>query len=271
MAGNVTARPDVGKAMFQDVIELDAFYATPLGQHARRLVRKAVRAIWPSVRGETVLGLGYAPPYLHPLADEAERVLAFMPAAQGCRAWPRDGRNRVALVEEAALPLPNACMDRVLLSHCVEQSEALRPMLREVWRVLKPTGRLLVLAPNRRSLWAQLDVTPFGHGIPFSTGQLQRLLREALFEPGQAQRALFLPPVRSRTVLASAKTWERAGRRWFPTFCGVILVEASKQLYAGTPIRAEPARQARRAAVASPARIAVSPAGSAAAPRARPG
>ncbi|MBL8670159.1 MAG: methyltransferase domain-containing protein [Alphaproteobacteria bacterium] len=257
--------------MFQDVLELDAFYASPLGQHARRLVRKAVRALWPSVRGEAVLGLGYAPPYLHPLLDEAERVLALMPAAQGCRPWPRDSRNRVALVEEAALPLPNACMDRVLLSHCVEQSEALRPMLREVWRVLKPTGRLLVMAPNRRSLWAQLDVTPFGHGIPFSNGQLQRLLREALFAPGATQRALFLPPVRSRTVLASAKAWERAGRRWFPTFCGVILVEASKQLYAGTPLRAEPARMRRPVAATAQARVAVSPEQPVGAPRAKQG
>jgi hypothetical protein len=30
----------------------------------------------------------------------------------------------------------------------------------------------------------------------------------------------------------SAPAWERIGQRWFPTVAGVILVEASKQIYA---------------------------------------
>jgi hypothetical protein len=33
-------------------------------------------------------------------------------------------------------------------------------------------------------------------------------------------------------VLRSARAWERIGMRWFPTFGGVVLVEATKQIYA---------------------------------------
>ena len=45
---------------------------------------------------------------------------------------------------------------------------------------------------------------------------------------------LFMPPTRSRMALASAAAVEKVGFRWFQTFGGVLLVEAQKQIYAGT-------------------------------------
>jgi hypothetical protein len=38
-------------------------------------------------------------------------------------------------------------------------------------------------------------------------------------------------------MLATAAAWERIGDRLFKTFAGVVLVEASKQVYAATPVR----------------------------------
>ena len=71
-----------------DVVDLGQFYATSLGQMARRLIRRRVRALWPSTAGMRVLGLGYATPYLRPFVDEAERVIAMMPASQGVSPGP---------------------------------------------------------------------------------------------------------------------------------------------------------------------------------------
>lgn len=93
-------------------------------------------------------------------------------------------------------------------------------------------GRLLIIAPNRRGIWARRDLTPFGSGRPYSVSQLSQLLRDEMFTPVATDAALFIPPVRSRMVLRSAAAWERIGRRWFPTFAGVVLVEATKQIYA---------------------------------------
>src|SRR5438132_1269618 len=45
------------------------------------------------------------------------------------------------------------------------------------------------------------------------------------------ERTVGLMPA-SLGVLRSAAAWERIGRRWFPTFAGVVLVEATKQIYA---------------------------------------
>jgi len=230
--------------MFADVVDLRDFYATRTGRVARRIVRGGLRRIWPDVRGQRVLGLGYAPPFLTPFEDEAERVLSFMPARQGVVRWPVSGENRTALVDESALPLTDFSVDRVVLAHALETTENLREMLQEVWRVLMGDGRVVVIVPNRRGLWSRFDSTPFGQGKPFSSSQLAALLREEMFMPIQTQRALFVPPTRSRTLLGAAPAFERLGQRWMPHFGGVLMLEAGKQLYAvNRPKRAaEPAR-----------------------------
>lgn len=224
--------------MSTDVIDLRDFYESSLGQATRRVIRRHVREIWPDLRGQRLLGLGYATPYLRPFLGEAERVIALMPAGQGVLHWPPEGPNTAALAEEAELPLPDVSVDRVLLVHSLEHSEQLRPFLRDIWRVLVGSGRLLIVVPNRRGLWARLDRTPFGHGHPYTANQLSRLLRDNLFTPLAARRALFVPPFASRLWLTSAGAWERIGARWSPRFGGVVIVEAGKQLYAPTAIRA---------------------------------
>lgn len=235
--------------MYDDVVDLRDFYATSLGQVARRMIRRRARLLWPDVAGMRILGLGYATPFLRPFVGEAERVLALMPAQQGVLAWPNDGRNIVGLADEGELPLDDNSIDRVLVVHGLECSEQVRPMLKELWRVLAGGGRLLVVVPNRRGIWARLDRTPFGHGHPYTPGQLSRLLREERFTPERSGAALFIPPVHSRMVLRSAMFWERLGARWFTRFAGVAMIEATKQIYAARP---QAARSRRRRPVLAP-------------------
>lgn len=240
--------------MWMDVVDLRDFYATSLGQVAARAVRNGIREIWPDMTGRRLLALGYGPPYLLPFLDDAERVIAAMPAGQGIIHWPRGGPGRTVLVDEADLPLPDNSIDRILLVHGLEHTEQLRAMLREVWRVLDESGRLLVVVPNRRGIWARLERTPFGHGHPYTPGQLSRLLRDCLFTPMAEANALFVPPLRSRMVLGSARAWERAGSRWFPRFAGAVMMEAGKQIYAATPVT----QPARRRTVEAPADVGIS-------------
>ncbi len=218
--------------MWHDVVDLRDFYETQLGAMARRMIGRGVRSMWPEVKGQRILGLGYATPYLRQFLNEAERTLAFMPASKGVLHWPSEGRGLTALVDEAELPLPDLSIDRVLLVHGLESSEYQRDMLREAWRVLTGEGRLLIVAPNRGGIWARLERTPLGWGQPYSAAQLSRLLRDNMFTPTRSRRALYIPPLRTRALQRSAQAWERIGSRWFPTFGGVVLVEAGKQLYA---------------------------------------
>ncbi|MCB1437245.1 MAG: methyltransferase domain-containing protein [Rhodobiaceae bacterium] len=227
--------------MYLDIVELRDFYHDPLGTVARRLIGQRVRSFWPVTSGMCVVGLGYAAPYLDVYAAEAQRALALMPAAQGVVPWPAKGPFRSALVEEFDLPLPDASVDRLLMVHMLEMSEAPHHLLREAWRVLEPGGKLIVVVPNRRGMWARLDTTPFGYGRPFSRGQLVKLFSDAMFQPEGWASALAMPPLRRRVLIRYAAALERFGRLAMPGFEGVLVAEASKRVLA--PIKLAPARR----------------------------
>ena len=82
-----------------------------------------------------------------------------------------------------------------------------------------------------------------------------------MFTPHQSSAALFVPPIRSRMVLSSAGAWEEIGQRWFPSFAGVVLFEASKQIFATQTVYATATRRRAYAPVASSYRPAAAFAG----------
>src|SRR5580704_17951807 len=143
--------------MAAGVVDLRDFYRTPLGQVARRMIRRAVRRMWPDLHGMRLLGIGFPAPFLSAISPESERTVALMPASLGVLAWPQDGANLATLADEGELPFADYSLDRVLLVHALETSEHAGTMLKEVWRVLAGGGRLLIIAPNRRGIWARLD------------------------------------------------------------------------------------------------------------------
>lgn len=223
--------------MALDVVALRAFYASPLGEIAQRYVSRALAGFLAPPAGARVMGLGYATPYLEAARGAAERVIAFMPARQGVVAWPEDARVCSSLADPLMLPLPDACLDRVLIAHALETSEDPAELFYETWRVLAPGGRLAVVVPNRSGLWARMDTTPFGHGQPYSRGQLKALMRRTLFTPEAWTETLYVPPVPKRATLSAAGALERIGTRLSLPFAGVHVVEAVKQLHRPLMVR----------------------------------
>ncbi|MDG1708215.1 MAG: class I SAM-dependent methyltransferase [Emcibacteraceae bacterium] len=232
--------------MFQDVIELSSFYGSPLGKITARLIRRQIRSLWPSVKGMDIMGLGFAPPFLETLREEANHTVAIMPTLQGVIRWPRYkdhdknqyGRykgNLTALARETDLPIRDASMDRIILVHCLEHTDHSKEMLREVWRALSPGGRVLIIVPSRMGPWCRSESNPFGHGKPFSTSQVKQLLAKNMLSPTRWTSALFLPPFKSRTMLTALTNLETTGQRWWSQFAGVQIIEAEKQIYAANP------------------------------------
>lgn len=229
--------------MHTDIIELRSFYDTTLGHLTERSIRMALAALWERVPGERLVGLGYSLPYLDRFSADTERSFAFMPAGQGAIAWPNTEKSATALVFDEELPLPDSSIDRILMVHALEYSENAAESLKEMWRVLAPNGRLVIVVPNRRGVWARLDRTPFGSGRPYSRTQLITLLREANFSVNTISNALHFPPVKRRWMMRPCMAVEGLGRKLWPLFAGVLIVEAQKRLYQGLPVARRSSRR----------------------------
>ena len=226
-----------------DIVDLREFYHSPLGGFAEHSIGMALASLWSRLPQERLVGLGYAVPYLDRFRADTERTFAFMPAGQGAVNWPVSELSCTALVFDEELPLPDSSVDRVLMVHSLEFAENPRESLKEIWRVLAPGGRLVIVVPNRQGVWARMEHTPFGSGRPYSRGQLTTLLRESNFTPGASAEALFFPPSKLRSVLKLRHAFESMGRRFWPLFSGVIVLEAQKRLYQGLPVAARSSRR----------------------------
>lgn len=219
--------------MRRDVLELRQFYASDLGRAARAMVERKLAEAWGDAAQQDVLAVGYATPFMSALTVSARRVVAAMPAQQGVEVWPAHGRNLAALTPEDGLPFTNALFDRVLVVHGLEESSDPVGFLREVWRVLAPSGRAIITVASRNGLWANTEKTPFGHGRPYTRSQLAELVREAGLEPSGWTRALYVPPV--GWMARWAEGFEQVGSRLWPGFAGLLLMETVKQTYAVKP------------------------------------
>ena len=244
--------------MRRPVEDLRSFYGEPAGRVVRRLIARRLDDAWGEATGCDVLGLGYAAPWLDAFVG-ARRQVAAMPAGQGAETWPPVGRNRAALVQETALPFAAGTFDRVLVVHALEEAEAPLQLLAEAVRCLAPAGRIILAAAARGGLWARAESTPFGHGRPFTRRQLEGLVRQVGLEPTAWSQTLYVPPW--RPLLGAADGFEEVGRRLFPGFAGLILLEATRQAYARVrprgavatvealaPLKPQPATRSQRLA-----------------------
>lgn len=240
-----------------DVVSLREFYLSPLGQWVRRVLGDAILTIWPELKGDTLIGIGYANPFLRRYLRqerEASDILSLMPATQGATVWPHYGGNRAVLHDTEYLPVADNHANRILLIHALEHAEDPRALLSECWRVLVPGGRMLVVVPNRLGGWCRSKRTPFSKGQAMRGSEMRELVCEH-FTHIHTRTALFLPPLRFGLLRNLRGATEIIGRGVLPFFGGVWVMEVEKQIYAGvTEVkRSHPARAAFRPIGSKPA------------------
>ena len=221
----------------RDLRDVTEFYASRGGRVAARMLRRPIAALWPDVSRLQVLGLGHTQPFLSLWEKQARICIAgeMRMAQPEVRGSLHLLASASCIIQENRLPFADLVFDRILLSHALETSTDPPKLLREVWRVLRDDGRLMLMVPNRRGLWAHAEHTPFGQGAPSSKAQIARLLAEALFRVENTTGGLWLPPGDMRLLLRTANLVEKAGSRMVPQFAGVLLIEAVKDVYAALP------------------------------------
>lgn len=218
-----------------NIIDLRQFYSSRLGRKVKQRLRAIVLNCWSNdTTRPTIVGIGYAVPVLRVLERENPAVLlALMPADQGAIYWPVHHENRSVLGDELVPPFAVNSLHRVVMLHAFEHLTKPLDALKIYWQLLKPGGRLLLIVPNRRGLWASLGNTPFTRGTPYSIAQVRELLNDAEFTVREVGSALFAPPSSHPFWVRCWSVLEMLGQLLVPNLGGVWVIEAEKQIYAG--------------------------------------
>lgn len=214
------------------------FYKSKHGRIVRRILKSHIIDIWPDCKNLTILGTGYALPYLDIFTNQNSAraiTLTYTKDTDGAEI------KHTALAERNRLPLPASTFDRALMIHDFEFCYDIPAYLNELERILSHNGRLLLVVPSRKSSWTHTDWSPFGYGAPFTYKYITHYLTQNGFTITYARRALFCPPYRNTTFfLKTAGLFEYFGRRLLPFLNGVYIIEAVKKTYAGTPVKDKP-------------------------------
>ncbi len=161
---------------------------------------------------------------------------------------PADGAPTAALLrcDFDALPLDSQSLDLVVLPHTLELARDAHLALREVERVLRPEGRVVILGFNPNSLWGLRQ--GFGHlrkrlatrsirplflpseGEFIGYRRLRDWLRLLSFEVESGRFGCYIPPVTSAKWLARFGWMEKAGDRWWPPFGALYYIVAVKRV-----------------------------------------
>ena len=224
-----------------------AFYQSWAGQRTASLLNRRLNSLLPDLRARRLLGIGYPGPYLPATAGCAISARLQHPQTQR----PFHHIVQDCLIESGRLPFDDLSMDTVLVVHGLEFTRSAADFLRAAWKVMTDDGYLILVVPNRSGYWAHTDATPFGHGVPFSTRQLTRLLEQGLFQIEHHTGALMTPPALLSRL--SGTLPERVGKMIRYPCAGVHIVVARKNVYAGLPLMDEKARVTVPRQVAEPA------------------
>ena len=214
--------------MLYDVSKINTFYNHSHGQIVAKLLREDLSNIWEPSKTTSNLAVGF-PFYFFP-----EDIICpvLMPVEIGGIAWAHNQEIYTAIIDSNSWPLESDSIDCIFISHALEFIPDHHSFLMEAGRVLKSAGKLILLVPHRRGLWLRTETTPFGHGTPFSKGQIFRLLKNTGLNPEKCTSSLFLPPFAYKLPEALSNKIEVVGEHLLQLLGGVLIVEATKMVYA---------------------------------------
>ncbi len=139
------------------------------------------------------------------------------------------------------LPVADDSIDCVLLPHTLDFSDRPHAILREVDRVLRSDGYLVVLGFKPGGLWGMRRLIP-GAGLPPGCDHLisDRRLRDWMqlldLRIHGMTRYFFRWPLPGNRGPSSTK-WEQHGQRWWPELAACYMLTAQKRVSTLTPVR----------------------------------
>ncbi len=219
--------------MNAEVAPFADWLATPLGRrylaNEQRLIRQALDRVF----GEQFLQIGSWGGHG-----------TFLRYARTQRRALVDWRGDVAadlICDPERLAVASDSVDAVLLPHTLERTVSPHALLREVDRVLRADGHLIVLSFAPGGLWGLRHLLadegyPAGRERAIREGRLRDWLELLSFEVPPATRYCHTVPIERFKQLRVLPREERA-QKWLPMFSGGYLLRAQKRVQPLTPVR----------------------------------
>ena len=216
------------------IIDLEAWLEQPAGAYIRAWEQAQLDIVTADIFGFNALQIGL--PQIRALA--ASRM-PHKWVSTDILLTSRAGTDAVQVVHEfTELPFATQSIDLVVLPHVLEFASEPHQILREVDRVLIPEGRLIICGFNNASLWGarqlfgRLSNHPYlpEEGEFISLMRLKDWLKLLSMEVSPAVFGCYAPPLRTEQWFERFSFMEKAGRRWWPYFGAVYMLQAVKRV-----------------------------------------
>lgn len=213
---------------------------TPLGEALLQLESRLVEEAFDGIFGEHCLQLG---PWGEPNAllrfarTQQSACIADTASIAASEAAPRPA----AFGQLHRLPVASGSVDAILLPHTLDYSDRPHAILREVQRVLRSDGQVVILGFKPGGLWGFRRLIP-GARLPpgvdhlISDRQLCDWLQLLDFRIQNSSRYFFRWPLTGKRR-PSSPLWERRGQRWWPELSACYMLSAQKRVITLTTVR----------------------------------
>lgn len=229
-------------ALFDRVAEdYDAWYETPLGRKVDQLEQCLFMRLAAPKPGERVLDGGCGTGRLSLALAERGLVVTGVDLSPGMLEVARDRTKSYANVtlvqaDVESLPFPSLSFDLVAAFTVLEFTVNAEAAIRELWRLVKPGGRLVIGVLNSWSPWAWqrrrracTGHNVFAHARFFSPWSLKAVLAANTGESHLVWGAcVFIPPWSGPLLISAAATLDRIAHPFLKPFGALIVMRAER-------------------------------------------
>ncbi|MFO7287768.1 MAG: methyltransferase domain-containing protein [Gammaproteobacteria bacterium] len=212
---------------------LGDWLATPLGRRCLANEQRVIRRVLERVFGEQLLQIGCwggRDSFLRYARTQRKALVGW------CAEDDPD-----LICHPSALAIASDSVDAVILPHTLERIPSPHALLREVDRILRADGQLIVLSFAPTGPWGLRHLLapagyPVGQRRMIREGRLRDWLELLSFEVGSARRYCHTLPLEQFRQFGTFPKEDWA-QRWLPMLSGGYLLHAQKRVHPLTPIR----------------------------------
>jgi SAM-dependent methyltransferase len=222
------------KAKQQKLSSISEWYQTPLGELMFSQLKVCLDPVLATTFGYYSIQIGCVP-QSESLFEPCRVKYHFNIEASG------NGFDLKA--HSALLPIATDSVDLVVLMHHLSATKEPHAILREVFRVLIPEGKLIIIDFNPISLWgfrhffqSWLEIIPWS-GHFYTTWRITDWMKLLGFDEQKRLQVGYMLPIHHVGLIRKLSWLEKGMKNWLPFSSALNVLVYSKNISPMTPIR----------------------------------